>query len=101
MGSSHSLEDDLINFRLTSKQFTRSSKKCEANEKLNKSKAATALKQGNVEGAKIYAENAIRERNQALNFLRLGSRIDAIVSRLETAVRFKQVSTVMSQTVTH
>lgn len=51
------------------------------------------------EGARIYAENAIREKNQALNFLRLSSRIDAVSSRLETAVRMQQVSAAMGQTV--
>jgi hypothetical protein len=33
------------------------------------------------EGAKIYASNAIRTKNQALNFLRLSSRIDAVAAR--------------------
>ena len=61
-----------------------------------------AIKKGNMEGAKIYAavrvepapplwcvahsrcccvvpsQNAIREKNQALNYLRLSSRIDAV-----------------------
>lgn len=35
---------------------------------------------------KCLAQNVIREKNQALNFLRLGSRIDAVASRLETAI---------------
>ncbi|CAD6890851.1 unnamed protein product [Tilletia caries] len=37
-----------------------------------------ALAQGNTEGARIYASNAIRKKNESLNLLRLGSRIDAI-----------------------
>jgi len=40
-----------------------------------------------MEGARIYGQDAIREKNQALNFLRLASRIDAVASRVETAVR--------------
>lgn len=51
-----------------------------------------AIEKGNVEGARIYAQNAIREKNQALNYLRLASRIDAVASRVESAVRMKQVS---------
>merc|ERR1711957_923354 len=47
---------------------------------------------GNSEGARIYAQDAIREKNQALNCLRLGSRIDAVASRLETAVRMNAVT---------
>ena len=99
MGSSHSLEDDLITFKLTSKQMARSAKKCEKNEVLNKEKLKVAIKKGNMEGARIYAQDAIREKNQALNFLRLGSRIDAVASRLETSIRMQQVSQAMGQTV--
>jgi hypothetical protein len=29
-----------------------------------------AIEQGNMEGARIYAQNAIRQKNQALNYLR-------------------------------
>jgi charged multivesicular body protein 1 len=81
------LSDDLITFKLTSKQMARSAKKCEKNQSINKEKLKKAIEQGNMEGAKIYAQNVIREKNQALNFLRLGSRIDAVASRLETAIR--------------
>jgi len=52
-----------------------------------------------MEGAKIYAQNVIREKNQALNFLRLGSRVDAVASRLETAIRMQDVNKAMGQTV--
>lgn len=39
-----------------------------------------------MEGAKIYAQNAIRKKHEQLNFLKLASRLDATVSRLETQV---------------
>lgn len=55
-----------------------------------------AIEKGNVEGARIYAQNAIREKNQALNYLRLASRIDAVASRVEAAVRMKQVTRSMA-----
>jgi len=99
MGASHSLEDDLITFRLTRKQMERSYLKCEKNQKIQMDKLKEAMKKGNLDGAKIYAENVIREKNQALNFLRLGSRIDAVASRLETAIRMQNVSKAMGQTV--
>lgn len=41
----------------------------------------------------------IREKNQALNFLRLTSRIDAVASRVETAVKMNQVSGAMKNVV--
>jgi charged multivesicular body protein 1 len=42
-----------------------------------------------MEGARIYGQNVIREKNQSLNFLRLGSRVDAVAARLETAIRMQ------------
>jgi len=94
------LENQLFNLKFTSKQFVRTSKKCEKNEKQQKLKLKQAIEKGNMEGAKIYAQNAIREKNQALNYLRLSSRIDAVAARVETAVRMKQVTKSMAGIVT-
>ncbi|SCZ92624.1 BZ3500_MvSof-1268-A1-R1_Chr5-2g08042 [Microbotryum saponariae] len=58
-----------------------------------------ALQQGNTEGARIYASNAIRKKNEALNLLRLSSRIDAVSSRVETAVTMRQVTGSMTAVV--
>ena len=74
MGAKLSLEDELVNLRITSKQMSRSATKCEKNEKAALSKLKKAIEQGNMEGAKIYGQNAIREKNQALNCLRMSSR---------------------------
>lgn len=58
-----------------------------------------AIESGNHEGARIYAQDAIREKNQSLNHLRMASRLDACCSRIETAVRMNQVSTGMKGVV--
>lgn len=91
MGNKQSLDNELINLRLTSKQMQRSAIKCGKSETAAKAKLREAIKAGNIEGARIYGQNAIREKNQALNSLRLSSRVDAVASRLETAIRMKQV----------
>jgi len=91
-----SLENQMFNLKFTSKQMTRMAKKSEKNEGLQKLKLKQAIEKGNMEGARIYAQNAIREKNQALNYLRLGSRIDAVASRVEAAVRMKQVTRSMA-----
>ena len=80
MGNKHSLQDDIITFRLTSKQMARSAKKCDKNMATAKEKLKKAIEQGNMEGARIYAQNYTREKNQSLNYLRMGSRIDAVSS---------------------
>jgi len=92
MGNKVSLEEEMINLRIVSKQMQRSAKKCEKNEKAALEKLKKAIKQGNSEGARIYGQDAIREKNQALNHLRMASRIDACSSRIETAVRMNQVT---------
>jgi charged multivesicular body protein 1 len=53
-----------------------------------------------MEGARIYGQNVIREKNQALNFLRLSSRVDAVAARLETAIRMQQVEYLFSTILT-
>jgi len=86
------MEKCLFELKFGSKQLLRESKKCEKEEKVQKAKLKKAITQNNMEGAKIYAENAIRQKNQALNFLRMSARIDAVQSRVQTAISMKNVS---------
>jgi charged multivesicular body protein 1 len=94
-----SLENQMFQLKFTSKQFQRMATKCEKNEKAQKLKLKQAIEKGNMEGAKIHAQNAIREKNQGLNYLRLASRIDAVASRVEAAVRMKTVTKTMAGVV--
>jgi charged multivesicular body protein 1 len=45
-----------------------------------------------MEGAKIHAENAIRQKNQALNYRRMSARIDAVSARVQTALTTQKVN---------
>lgn len=51
-----------------------------------------ALQQKNVECARVYAENAIRKKNEGVNWLRMASRVDAVTSKVQMAVTMKGVS---------
>lgn len=99
MGNKVSMEEELINMKLTSKQMVMASKKCEKSRQKQLKDVKKAIQQGNKEGAQIYAQNAIREKTQAMNYLRLSSRVDAVAARLETAVRTKQISASMTSVV--
>lgn len=99
MGNTPSLEDELINLKMASRQLIQAQKRCLKSEKKQLSDVKKAIKQGNKEGARIYAQNAIREKTQAMNYLKLSSRVDAVASRLETAIRTKQISNAMSGVV--
>ncbi|MCJ1346931.1 Vacuolar-sorting protein SNF7 [Peltigera leucophlebia] len=58
-----------------------------------------AVQQGHQDIARIYAQNAIRKQNEKLNLLRLQSRIDAVASRVQTAVTMRQVTGSMAGVV--
>jgi charged multivesicular body protein 1 len=93
------MENYLFTLKFTTKQLVRQSKKAEKQERQEKLKLKKAIEQGNSEGARIYAQNAIRQKNMALNYLRLSSRVDAIASRVETAVRMTSVTRSMANIV--
>jgi division protein CdvB (Snf7/Vps24/ESCRT-III family) len=100
--------------QFTAKSLNRQAKKAHKDETSEKNKvkkvhsgqhrrhspyALQALQQGNTDGARIYAANAIRKKSEALNLLRLASRIDAVASRVETAVTMRQVTGNMTSVV--
>ncbi|KAE8223797.1 hypothetical protein CF319_g3228 [Tilletia indica] len=94
-----SLEKSLFQLKFTAKSLQRQAKKAAKDEVAEKAKLKKALAQGNTEGARIYASNAIRKKNESLNLLRLSSRIDAVSSRVETAVTMRQVTGSMTSVV--
>ncbi|KAJ3560432.1 hypothetical protein NP233_g10844 [Leucocoprinus birnbaumii] len=85
--------------QFTAKTLNRQAKKAQKDENSEKAKVKKALQQGNNEGARIYASNAIRKKSESLNLLRLSSRIDAVASRVETAVTMRQVTGNMTSVV--
>jgi len=97
--STAQMEKHLFNLKFAAKQLNRDSKKCEKEEKAERAKLKKAMEKGNMEVARIHAENAIRQKNQALNFLKMSAKIDAVASRVQSAVQTKKVTTSMSGVV--
>ncbi|KAK5740680.1 hypothetical protein LTR17_004485 [Elasticomyces elasticus] len=93
------LEKALFNLKFTAKQLNRQSAKAGKDELTEKAKLKKAIQQGHSDIAKIYAQNAIRKQNEKLNLLRLGSRIDAVASKVQTAVTMRQVTGSMTNVV--
>ncbi|XP_029021175.1 charged multivesicular body protein 1b-like isoform X2 [Betta splendens] len=93
------MEKHLFNLRFAAKELQRNSKKCDKDERAEKSKVKQAIQKGNMEAARIHAENAIRQKHQAVNYLRMSARVDAVASRVQTAVTMNQVSKSMSGVV--
>jgi len=93
------LEKTLFQLKFTAKTLSRQAKKAQKDEGTEKARLKKALQQGNNDGARIYAANAIRKKNEALNLLRLSSRVDAVASRVETAVTMRQMTGNMASVV--
>jgi len=93
------MDKHLFNLKFTAKQLNKLSQKCTKEEKEEKAKLKRAIEKGNLEGAKIYAQNAIRKKNESLNYLRLSSRLDAVASKVQTAVTMKNVTKAMDGVV--
>ncbi|CAN8019924.1 unnamed protein product [Ixodes persulcatus] len=93
------MDDMIFQLRFSCKQLERLSKRAEKDEKIQKAKIKRALQQGNVEGARIYAENAIRKKNEGLNYLRMASKVDAVSSKIKSAMAMKQVTKNMAGVV--
>lgn len=92
MGQQEKLLEQIFQLKFTSKTLVRQAKKCEKEEKEEKMKVKKAIEKGNMDGAKIYAENAIRKRSEQLNYLRLSNRLDAVVSRLDTQAKMNTIT---------
>uniref|UniRef100_A0A3B1J2I3 Charged multivesicular body protein 1B n=1 Tax=Astyanax mexicanus TaxID=7994 RepID=A0A3B1J2I3_ASTMX len=93
------MEQHLFNLKFAAKELQRSSKKCDKEEKAEKAKVKKAIQKGNMEVARIHAENAIRQKNQSVNFLRMSARVDAVAARVQTAVTMNKVTKSMAGVV--
>jgi len=93
------MEKHLFNLKFAVKDLERSAKKSEKEEKLEIAKTKKAIQKGNTEVARIHAENAIRQKNQSLNYLRMSARVDAVSSRVQTALTTRKVTNSMAGVV--
>ncbi|XP_067580556.1 charged multivesicular body protein 1B2-like isoform X3 [Pseudorca crassidens] len=57
-----------------------------------------AIQKGNTEVVR-HAENAIRQKNQTINFLRMSARVDAVAARVQSAVTMGKVTKSMANVV--
>lgn len=93
------LEQSLFQLKFTAKQLNRQATKAAKEELQEKAKTKKAMTQGNNDIAQLYAQNAIRKSNERVNLLRLASRIDAVASRVQTAVTMRSVTGNMTQVI--
>merc|ERR1719220_1302151 len=101
MGQSDSkeMEDTLFQLKFCSKQLARQSKKAEKEQRQQEAQVKKALEKGNPDVARVYAENAVRKKNESLNYLRMSGKVDAVASRVQSAVTMKGVAKNMGAVV--
>ena len=61
-------------------------------EKAERDKVKKALMKGNIEAAKIHAENAIRHHSESLNCKRMAARVDGVQARVANSAAQRQVT---------
>ncbi|KAL7004297.1 hypothetical protein EMMF5_006183 [Cystobasidiomycetes sp. EMM_F5] len=93
------LDNSLFSLKFTAKQLSKQSSKAAKDEQKALEQLKKALSKNNNDGARIYAETAIRKKTESLNLLRLASRIDAVSSRVQTAVTMRAVTGSMGKVV--
>jgi len=93
------MEDTLFQLKFCSKQLARQSKKAEKEQRQQEVQVKKALEKGNPDVARVYAENAVRKKNESLNYLRMSGKVDAVASRVQSAVTMKGVAKNMGSVV--
>lgn len=93
------LDNSLFQLKLTAKQLKSQSAKSGKQQKSETAAVSKAIKAGNNDIARIHAEIAIRKQQEQINLLRLSARIDAVASRVQTAVTMRSVTRNMGQVV--
>ncbi|KAK9671552.1 hypothetical protein RND81_12G038500 [Saponaria officinalis] len=86
MGYTEKLMNQIMELKFTSKSLQRQSRKCEKEEKSEKLKVKKAIEKGNMDVARM-------------NYLRLASRLDAVVSRLDTLEKMQVIGKSMGNIV--
>ncbi len=93
------LADHIFNLKFAAKGLYRQAAKTEREEKTELEKIRKALAAGKQDRATTFSENAIRKRNEQAQMLQSASRIEAVVSRLQTVQKTNNVVAIMGQVV--
>lgn len=73
------------------KQLEQQAAQYEKKNKAEKERIKKALLKGDIGSAQIAAENAIRNKNEALNAMRMAARVDGVQSRVSHVQAQQQV----------
>eukprot|EP00177_Eucheuma_denticulatum_P000514 GFKZ01000919.1.p1 GENE.GFKZ01000919.1~~GFKZ01000919.1.p1 ORF type:complete len:213 (-),score=39.47 GFKZ01000919.1:237-848(-) len=90
------MQEVIFKMRFTSKTIGRQAAKSQKQVAVEERKAKDAMARGNMDGARIHAENAIRNNSEALSYLKLQSQLEAVSAKLQAQQVRAQVSDSMN-----
>lgn len=85
------LYDKLFDLKLAVKQITKNANKLKKEESKKMHKCWKHVMRGELDIGRIHAENAVRNHNQSLDLLKLGSRLQGSMNVLQAAIGQNQV----------
>jgi len=95
------MDDIIFNMKYSAKQLGKLSSKSTKQVEVEKRKCKEMIEKGNQDGARIFAENAIRNEKQALQYLKMQARLDAVASKLQGANQMQNVVSQMGMVTTN
>ena len=89
--ASDKMFDMIFDMKMMAKEFDKNAKKSEKEEKQVKLKVKSAIEKNDMNAAKMYAQDAMRKKNETKRYTALSFKIDAVHSRLKNAYQTQKV----------
>lgn len=83
------------NMKMTSRQMASEVKRCEKKQVEAEKKCSKYMKDGKEDMARMAAAEAVQQKNQAINFMRMSGRLEAVAARVEMAIKMNMLSKTM------
>ena len=90
--SSRSGRDHMLNLKVVSRRLSRSQKKLDNQQRQNERKIRQAIQKGDMQSARLYAQDTVRARKWGRGYQSLISKIDGLVFKLERADAIQDIS---------
>ncbi len=86
------LFETIFEFKMQAKQLAKESKKADREKEVMIEKVKNAFSNNKPEAAKLYAQDAIRKRNEAIKYEQLSYKLEAVHSKLKSAYQAQKLN---------
>lgn len=86
------LFETIFEFKMQAKQLAKESKKADREKEVMVEKIKQAFSNNKPEAAKLYAQDAIRKRNEAIKYEQLSLKLEAVHSKLKSAYQAQKLN---------